>query len=58
MQLLKIGNANYTEFVIRDKRNSESNNFNCQDKTKIIRYLLAIRKRQSHKNEMARELID
>jgi hypothetical protein len=41
MQLLKTGNANYTEFVIRDERNGESNNFNCQDKTKIIRYLLA-----------------
>jgi hypothetical protein len=38
-ELLKIGNDNHTEFIIKDKKTGEFNSLDCQDKMKIIRYL-------------------
>jgi hypothetical protein len=38
-ELLKIGNDNNMEFIIKDKKTGEFNSLDCQDKTKIIRYL-------------------
>jgi hypothetical protein len=38
-ELLKIGNDNNTEFTIRDKKTREFNTLDCQNKTKIVRYL-------------------
>jgi hypothetical protein len=40
-ELFKIGNDNSTEFIIKDNKTGEFNSLDCQDKTKIIRYLVA-----------------